>query len=100
MTAGANCSTNHRGLRRPAVSDLRSLGEIATRTSMLTVACSRCERRGRYRLDNLIARHGADAGARVIVPEITADCPQRDSAALMERCDVLFPDLPKLFPPR
>jgi len=67
---------------------------------MLQVACSRCERRGRYRLDTRFARHGADAGARVIVPEITADCPQRDSPALMERCDMLFPELLKLFPPR
>ena len=82
------------------MTDLRPLGAIATRTSMLQVACSRCERRGRYRLDKLIARYGADAGARVIVPELTADCPQRDSSALMERCDILFPDLLKLFPPR
>jgi len=34
--------------------NVRTPGEIATRTGMLTVACSRCERRGRYRLDNLI----------------------------------------------
>jgi len=58
---------------------------------MLTVACSRCERRGRYRLDALIGRLGADAGARVIVPEITADCLRPDSAAQMKRCDILFP---------
>jgi hypothetical protein len=76
------------------------VGEIAARTSMLQVACSRCERRGRYRRDNLIAPHGADAGVRVIVPELTADCPQRGSAALMERCDVLFPELSTLFPLR
>ena len=82
------------------MTDVRTLGEIAARTPMLTVACSRCERRGRYRLATLIARHGADAGARVIVAEITADCPQRNSAALMERCDILFPELLKLFPPR
>jgi len=50
----------------------------------------------RYRLDTLIARHGADAGARVIAPELTGDCPQRDSAALMERCDILFPELAAL----
>jgi len=56
------------------MTDLRPLGAIATRTSMLQVACSRCERRGRYRLDTLIARHGADAGVRVIVPELVADC--------------------------
>jgi hypothetical protein len=53
--------------------------------------------RGRYRLDALIARHGAEAGARVIVPELTADCPQRDAAALVERRDILFPDR-TLFP--
>ena len=47
------------------MSDVRILGEIAVRTGMLTVACSRCERSGRYRLDTLIGRHGADApGAR------------------------------------
>jgi len=79
------------------VTDLRTLGEIAARTSMLAVACSRCERRGRYRADALIARHGADASARVIVPELTADCPQRDSIVLKERCDILFPDLASLF---
>ena len=79
------------------MSDLRTLGEIAARTGLLVVACSRCERRGRYRLDNLITRHGADAGVRVIVPELTADCLQRDSVALMERCDILFPELRTLF---
>jgi len=42
-------------------------------------------------------RHGADAPVRVIVPELTADCPQSDSAALMWRCDILFPDLTSLF---
>jgi len=45
---------------------------FATRTGMHTVACSRCERRKRYRLDTLIARYGADAGARAIVHELTA----------------------------
>ena len=82
------------------MSDVHTLAEIAALTSMLTVACSRCERRGRYRLDALIARHGADAPVRVIVPELTADCPQRESAVLAERCDILFPELRKLFPPR
>ena len=51
------------------LTDLRSLGEVAA-----------CECRGHYRLDKLIARHGADAGARVAVRELTADCPQPDPA--------------------
>ena len=50
------------------MTDVRTLGEVATRAAMLAVACSRCERRGRYRLDTLIARYGAEAGVRVIVP--------------------------------
>lgn len=77
--------------------DVYTLGEIAARTAMLTVACSRCKRRGRYRLDKLIARYGADASGRIMVPELTADCPQREAAALWERCDILFPDTPTLF---
>ena len=75
------------------MTDVRTLGEIAIRTSMLQIACSRCERHGRYRLNTLIARHDANAAVRVIVPELVADCPRRDSAALVERCDVLFPEL-------
>lgn len=73
--------------------DIRILGEIAARTPMLAVVCSRCERRGRYRLDALIGRHGAAARVRIIVPALTTNCPRRDSPTLMERCDVLFPDL-------
>jgi hypothetical protein len=40
-----------------------------------------------------IARHGR-AGVRVIVGELTADCPGRDAAPLMERGDPPFPELP------
>jgi hypothetical protein len=47
------------------MSHVRTLGEIAVRTSMRTIACSRCERRGRYRIDTLIAVDGANAGVRV-----------------------------------
>ena len=72
------------------MTDVRTLAEIATLTPMLQVACSRCERHGRYRLDTLIARHGAEASVRVIEPKLIADCPQRDAAGLMERCDILF----------
>jgi hypothetical protein len=79
------------------MSEVHTHAEIAARTTMLTVACSRRERRGRFWLDNLIARHGDDAGVRIIVPELTADCPQRELAVLMERCDILFPNLPALF---
>jgi hypothetical protein len=39
-----------------------TLGEVAEHTAVLTVACTRCDRAGRYNLDTLIARHGAAFG--------------------------------------
>jgi hypothetical protein len=39
-----------------------TLGDIARQITMLEVACSRCERRGRLRLASLIAQHGVDMG--------------------------------------
>jgi len=40
-----------------------------SRAAISSVACSRC---GRYRLDNLTVRHGANVPVRIIVPELTA----------------------------
>jgi hypothetical protein len=39
-----------------------TLAQVAAHTAGLAVACSRCDRAGRYRLDTLIARHGPDFG--------------------------------------
>lgn len=44
--------------------------------------CSCSERRDRYWLHRVIVRSCADAGTRVIVPELTAGCPRSDAAAL------------------
>jgi hypothetical protein len=37
-----------------------TLGDIAGKLSMLDVACSKCDRRGRLSVAKLIAEHGAD----------------------------------------
>jgi hypothetical protein len=37
-----------------------SLAEVAAHTEVLAIACSRCDRAARYRLDTLIVRHGPD----------------------------------------
>ena len=37
-----------------------TLGDVAARTATLAVACSRCERTGRYPLTTLIDRYGMD----------------------------------------
>jgi hypothetical protein len=69
-----------------------TLGEIAARTDMLDVQCSRCDRRGRISVKRLVREHGPDAD----MPDLTGDCPNLDGP-IMERCDIFFPELPGLF---
>jgi hypothetical protein len=38
-----------------------TLFQVAAHTEVLAIACPRCDRAGRYRLDTLIARHGGDS---------------------------------------
>ena len=73
-----------------------SLGQLAERLTHLEVRCRRCERRGRLRLDRLIAQHGADFPGPALREILAGDCPKRD-APLYERCSVFFPDVPKVF---
>jgi len=80
--------------------NVRTLGGIATRAGILAVACSRRERRGRYRLDALIARHGAKAGVACHCPGTDGRVRVSGVCGVVERCDVLFPELWTLFPAR
>jgi hypothetical protein len=76
-----------------------TLGEIADRTPTLEVACSRCDRRGRYQTASLIRQIGRDKPATDWLREISADCPRRldPSPSIQELCGIHCPDLPKLF---
>ena len=68
-----------------------TLGEVAANVSHIEVACTRCERRGRYRLSRLIASHGADFPMTDLGAQL-ADCPKRNES-IGKRCDVYFPGL-------
>ncbi|OYD64866.1 UNVERIFIED_ORG: hypothetical protein BDU10_7487 [Burkholderia sp. CF145] len=68
-----------------------TLGEVAARTSHINVACSRCERRGRYRLAKLIASLGEDFAVTDLGAHIS-DCSKWNAPA-WERCDVYYPGL-------
>lgn len=65
--------------------------------TMLEVACRRCERRGRLRIERLIAEHGS--GVLDLRAIIAADCPRmrNPSASMCDRCGVEFPELPRWF---
>lgn len=56
----------------------------------MEVACPRCARAGRYRLERLIARFGPDASLPDVLREL-ARCPQ--TASFSDPCQVRFPQL-------
>jgi hypothetical protein len=74
-----------------------TLGEVAEHTAVLAVACSRCERAGRYNLETLIARHGADFGIPDLLRLLSEDCPKRKSITVYDLCGIFCPDLPSFF---
>jgi hypothetical protein len=68
--------------RQPTMADGSiTLGDVAGRTAVLAVACSRCDRAGRYNLDTLIARHGVGFGIPALLRKLSDDCPKRKSVS-------------------
>jgi hypothetical protein len=74
-----------------------SLAEVAAHTGGLAVACSRCDRAGRYRLDTLIARHGPDFGIPELLRLLSDDCPKRKSISVYDLCGIHCPGLSAFF---
>ena len=62
-----------------ATSGSISLGEVAEHAAVLAVARTRCERAGKYRLETLIARHGAGFSVLNLLRMLSDDCPKRKS---------------------
>jgi hypothetical protein len=52
---------------------------------------------GMYRLETLIARHGADFGIPDLLRLLSDDCPKRKSVTIYDRCGVHCPELPGFF---
>lgn len=74
-----------------------TLEQVAERTETLNIACSRCERAERYRLDALIRRHGRTCGVPKLLGVLCADCPKRKSVSVYDLCGIHCPELPTLF---
>jgi hypothetical protein len=68
-----------------------TLAEVAARTNVLAVACSRCERAGRYPLATLIEQHGRSFSIPMLLDELSKGCPGYDL------CGLCCPELPALF---
>jgi hypothetical protein len=74
-----------------------SLAEVAANTEVLAVACSRCNRAGRYRLDTLIARHGGDFDIPELLRLLSGDCLKRNSLSAYDLCGIHCPELSTFF---
>jgi hypothetical protein len=74
-----------------------TFGDLVGRLEELRVACDKCSRAGRYRLDRLIAEHGPDVKIRDWLVEISRDCPKRQAASASDRCDAHCADLLRVF---
>jgi len=71
-----------------------TLGDLNRRgIRMLEVACSKCERCGRRRLDRLIAKHGAGLGLPALRGILAHDCPKMIDPLAFDQCGVHFPQL-------
>jgi len=67
-----------------------TLGEYPT--AMVQLACTRCDRRGRYRKDRLIAEHGPDMRLPDLRHKLAAGCPLVGHRATP--CGIYYVDLP------
>jgi hypothetical protein len=70
-------------------SGFSSLGDAATRLSMLRLECSRCGPSGQYRIDKLLERFGPDIALPDLRHEL-AQCPRRGSMG--DPCQVGYVD--------
>ena len=66
-----------------------TLGDLVGRFAILEIMCSRCERRGRLRVNQLIAQYG-DAELRLT---LAGDCPKAAAISISDQCDIFFPQL-------
>ena len=69
--------------------------DLIAKLDVLSVACPKCGRAGRYRLNRLIEDRGRDANLVDWLAEIAADCPKRVTVNWNDRCRAQCPDLPR-----
>jgi hypothetical protein len=74
-----------------------TLGQVAARTSVLTVSCTRCEQAGRYAVATLIKRYGAEFELPELLLRLSEDCTKRALLSVYDLCGVHCPDLSALF---
>src|ERR1043165_2960939 len=62
------------------------LGELQGKLTIVGVACSKCDRRGRLSVAKLIAEHGADMRLPDLREVLAGDCPRVRATSYGDRC--------------
>jgi hypothetical protein len=70
----------------PVLFDALSLADVAARTDTLQIACTKCDRVGRYPLDTLIQRYGSEVRIPDLLRVLSAGCPMRESVSPHALC--------------
>jgi len=84
------------------VSQVYLLGEIASAfaahgKTMVTVDCSRCDRKGRLSLQRLLAEYGPLMRGPDLLNAIAADCDKQCTRSTHDVCGVRFLEMPEVF---
>ncbi len=58
---------------------------------VIALACSKCDRRGRYSKGRLVAAHGRVVGLPNLLTRIAADCPRQRDPLGNDRCGAHYP---------
>jgi hypothetical protein len=77
--------------------DVMTPADLLGRIHTLNVACTKCDRRGRYHVKTLVRDIGIDGNIANWLSSLSVDCPRRQAAAFADRCDVRCRDLTRVF---
>jgi hypothetical protein len=72
-----------------------TLAQVAARTDELTIACSKCDRTGQYRLQTLIGRYKPQFRITDLLRMLSQGCPMREFVGAFAVCGIHCVDLPR-----
>src|SRR3984957_4576942 len=73
------------------------LGDVAQHLASADVSCNFCERRGKVSIARLMSEHGPEMPIPTLLRMLSADCPRRLAAQIVEPCGVHLPALADVF---
>jgi len=84
--------TRHDG----CMADFLTPADLVGKLDTLRVACTKCDRAGRYPIARLIETIGPNANMSDWLSKITADCPRKMENSYSDQCGARCPDVPKV----